>query len=195
MGSWLDAIPNLGVPGVPGVPPQKPTKKSGTPSEVCRVPGVPKERSSASEKSPKTVVEHPEHVEHRAGSKPTSKQEIRTTLNALHRRLSALDPYEVPKAFTLNRWASLVHDCWWLYETHCSRLVREGWSAIDLFGVVPGRAGQGGLANRLYGARNVLFDERGRAFWSRHGVRFSTARQACDALADADLRLVWELER
>lgn len=38
---WLDAIPNLGVPGVPGVEPQKTVGFAGTPWKSAGVPGVP----------------------------------------------------------------------------------------------------------------------------------------------------------
>lgn len=112
-----------------------------------------------------------------------------------HRHLSALDPYDAPDGFTLNCWAVLVHDCWWLYETHASRLVRDGWTAMDLFTVIPSQRGWGGLADRIQGARNVLLDDLAQAHWTRLGLKFSASLGIGEALRGSDARLVWELAK
>lgn len=122
-----------------------------------------------------------------------SEETARMILAEWHRRLSTLDVYEVPDGFDQQRWGTLLHDCWWLYESHASRLVRDGWTAMDLFAVIPMQRGIGGLADRLQGARNVLFDDQSKAHWTRLGVKFSTSRGIGEALRGSDARLVWEL--
>jgi hypothetical protein len=121
-----------------------------------------------------------------------SEETARSILADWHRRLSVLDVYEPPEGFDQMRWGTLVHDCWWLHETHASRLVRHGWSALDLFAAMPLQRGWGGLADRLQGARNLLFDDQG-AHWTRFGVKFSTSRGVGKALQGSDARLVWGL--
>jgi hypothetical protein len=114
-------------------------------------------------------------------------------LSDWHRQLTVLDVYEPPEGFDQRRWGTLVDDCCWLYATHASRLVRDGWSAADLFAVIPSQRGWGGLADRLLGARNVLFDDASKAHWTRAGVKFSTSRGVGEALRGSDARLVWYL--
>lgn len=121
-----------------------------------------------------------------------SEETARSILAEWHRRLSALDVYEVPEVFEQQRWGMLVHDSWFIYETHASRLVRDGWTAIDLFAVVPLQRGIGGLADRLQGARNVLFDDQGKAHWTRLGVKFSLSKGIGEALRGTHSRLVWD---
>lgn len=123
-----------------------------------------------------------------------SEDEARSILRNWHRHLSALDVYEIPEGIDRNRWGVLVHDCWWLYETHASRLVRERWGAADLFGVLPNLPGAGGLADRLQCARRVLFDGN-RAVWSQLGVRSHICRGACEGHGRGGMVLVWELSR
>ena len=120
-----------------------------------------------------------------------SEETARSILADWHRRLSTLDVYEVPEGFDQQRWGTLLHDCWWLYEAHASRLVREGWSAWGLWAVLPSQRGICGLADRLQGARNVLFDNQGKAHWTRLGVKFSLSRGTGEALRGGDARLVW----
>jgi hypothetical protein len=122
-----------------------------------------------------------------------SEETARTILADWHRHLSALNVYEPPEGIDQNRWGMLVEDACWLYETHASRLVRDGWSALDLFGVLPSQRGWGGLADRIQGARNVLFDDQGKAHWTRHGVNFSISRGVGEALGGSGARLVWDL--
>ncbi|MFZ1742503.1 MAG: hypothetical protein WAT93_06590 [Pontixanthobacter sp.] len=79
-----------------------------------------------------------------------------------------------------------------LYENYASRAVRNGWSAHDLFGVLPWHPGWGGLCDRLQGARNLKMD-RDRALWSRRSIRDQTCRCAGDDLLASSLTLIWEL--
>ena len=187
MPNWLDSIPNLRVPGVPGVLPQKTAGAHGTRAKCEGVPGVQPEHLAISVNPQKSAMEHREHREHLI-----SEMVARKLLDEWHCYLAALDLHRVPEGFSLNRWAKLVEDCWWLYETHCSALVRDGWSALDLFGVFPMQAGWGGLADQVQGARTVAFDDTGRARWTRLGVKFWTVRGACEGLGVCDIRLVWD---
>ena len=187
MRDWLESIPNLGVPGVPGVPPQKSATSDGKHGVPAGVPGVPAEHLPIGTNPQKTGAEHKEHVAH-----GISEQAAKALLRDWHGHLSKLERYEPPEGFRIDPWAMLVEDCWWIYSTHCSRLVREGWSVLDLFGVFPHTPGGGGLADRLQGARNVLFTD-DRAHWTRSGVKFWTCRGACEGLEKSGLVLVWEL--
>jgi hypothetical protein len=110
-----------------------------------------------------------------------------------HGRLSALDPDQPPDGFTRNRWHQLVDDSHWLYSSFASQLVREGWSALDVCGVLPWREGGGVLLDRLQGARNLKLDGEGRAFWSHYGVTSQTCRGMGETLVSSGLILIWEL--
>ena len=50
--------------------------------------------------------------------------------------------------------------------------MRNGWTALDLFGVRPGFPQRGGLADLLNGARNLKLSG-GKAYWSHLGAPFS----------------------
>jgi hypothetical protein len=113
-------------------------------------------------------------------------------LREWYAHLINLDVYLPPDGLDQMRWGRLLHDCWWLYETHASRLVRDGWTTMDLFALVPSQRGIGGLADRLQGARNVLFDGQSKAHWTRLGVKFSASRGIGKALLGGDARLVWD---
>jgi len=121
-----------------------------------------------------------------------SEEAARAILADWHRHLSALDAYESPEGLDQRRWAMLLEDASWLYEAHASRLVRDGWGAMGQWAVMPSRRGWGGLADRLQGARNVLFDDQG-AHWRRFGVKFSASPGIGGALCGSDARLVWDL--
>jgi len=114
-------------------------------------------------------------------------------LREWHRHLSALDFDTPPVGFTPQRWRQLCEDAWWLYENFASQLVREGWSALDVFGVLPWREGGGVLLDRLQGARNLRLDDGGRAFWTVHSVTLVTSRGMGEHLASSGLVLAWEL--
>lgn len=184
---WLESIPNLGVRSVPGVPPQKTVILDGKPRVSARVLGVPAEHLSNIKKSQKSQAEHTQHLEH-----GISEQVAEVLLDDWHKRLTLLDVYEIPQRIERNRWGQLVLDCWWLYETHASRLVHEGWSLSDLWGLFVNLPGGGGLADRLQSARNVLLDG-DQAMWSRSGIKHLAHRGACDGHERNGMRLVWEL--
>ncbi len=89
-------------------------------------------------------------------------------------------------------WQQACDDACWIYENFASRAVRDGWSAHDLFGVLPWHLGWGGLCDRLAGARNLKMEGE-RAAWSRFGVRDWTCRGAGDDLVSSGLVLIWEV--
>ena len=114
------------------------------------------------------------------------------TLREWHSLLAPLPFDSEPDGFTLPRWRQLHDDSWWLYENFASRAVRDGWSALDLFGVLPWRSGWGGLCDRLQGARNLKMAGP-KAIWSRWGVPDWTCIGAGDALTSSGLVPIWEL--
>lgn len=106
-----------------------------------------------------------------------------------HKRLSAIDQFTTPPGWAMHDWLKLTDDAAWLYENHASYAVRNGWSALDLFGVRAGMPKRGGLADLIDGARNLKLSG-GKAYWSHFGVPFSInigCGQGCV--------LLWELER
>jgi hypothetical protein len=167
------------------------SENGGIVGEMDGCPAVPppKDRDSG------TVAPKPGHsAGQQAGQSGILDERIAAAkLREWHARLSQLDVYEPPEGFDKMRWGTLLHDCWWLYETHASRLVRDGWTAADLFLVLPSQRGWGGLADRLQGARNVLFDDRGLAHWRRRGEKFSVGRGIGESLHDGGYRVVWSL--
>jgi hypothetical protein len=162
------------------------SKSGGIPGQMGKCPAVPPPRAQDSGTVGLIPGQH-------AGQSGILDERIAVAkLREWHAHLSKLDVHDPPEGFDQMRWGTLVHDCWWLYETHASRLVRDGWSAMDLLGVLPSYRGWGGLADRLQGARNVLFDDQGQVHWARLGVKFSASRGAGEALQGSDARLVWE---
>lgn len=114
-------------------------------------------------------------------------------LKLWHGKLSALDHLTSPPHWSLGRWLDTVDASLWLYETFASQLVREGWTAADLFGVLPAYPGEGGLADRMGTARNLkLLD--GVAHWKAlDGVHKQFPRGGGVDLAKGGLRLIWEI--
>lgn len=55
-----------------------------------------------------------------------------------------------------DRWRRLVEDADWLLEHFGNAAARDGWSALDLFGVMPGRDAWGGIADRLRASRSLV---------------------------------------
>ena len=108
-----------------------------------------------------------------------------------HRHLAPLDFDCAPDGFARNRWRELCDDSWWIYENFAAQAVHDGWSAQDLFGVLPFRPGWGGLCDRLQGARNLKMGGE-RAAWSRFGVKDWACRGAGDDLIASGLVLIWE---
>jgi hypothetical protein len=64
----------------------------------------------------------------------------------------------------------------WLYENFASQAVRDGWSALDLFGVDVAEPGEGGLAAdaaswRSWGASKIYLRGSGQGLvtlWEAH---------------------------
>ena len=108
-------------------------------------------------------------------------------LRTWHGRLSKLDLASVPDGFTPGSWADLCDDAWWLYETHASVAVRQGWTAQGLWGVRVGYPIGGGLAQYLRTGRKVMLAD-GAAFVSLSGV---TSRRTPGM--GSGLPLIWEL--
>lgn len=110
-----------------------------------------------------------------------------------HAKLSALDHFTSPSGWSLNRWLDTVDTAMWLYEEFASQLIRGGWSAADLFGVIPSYPGEGGLADRMGKARNLkLLD--GVAHWrTPHGLRKQFPRGGGVDLAKGGLVLLWKV--
>ena len=79
-------------------------------------------------------------------------------LRTWHKRLSALDALKPPACLSSADWEDLCDDSWWLYETHGSYAVRNGWGAEGLFGVRVDYAPGGGLAQVLRRSRLLEFD-------------------------------------
>lgn len=121
-------------------------------------------------------------------------QDPARVLKVWHSHLSALDFNRAPEPFELNRWRQIVEDAHWLYETWAAQLVRDGWSAHDIFGVLPWLPGGGVLLDRLQGARNLKL-EGGKAYWSWpwSSVVMQTCRGAGDGLVSSGLVLAWEI--
>ena len=108
-------------------------------------------------------------------------------LRTWHKRLSALDALKPPACLSSGEWEDLCDDAFWLYETHCSYAVRNGWGAEGLFGVRVDYAPGGGLAQVLRRSRSLEFDGP-IAHVTRFGVAI-TRNPACGY----GLPLLWEV--
>jgi hypothetical protein len=158
---WLDRIPDLGVPGVPGVQPQKSATFGRTPVNRAGVPGVPEYRHGTpgtpagtpafSAKPLNYKDEHREHPEHRQNA-----HQRYTDVAALREGLQRLDSRVPLHGVGFGRWGVLVDDADWLFEHFAKRAATDGWSAADLFGVLPGHDAWGGVADRLQGSRSLV---------------------------------------
>jgi hypothetical protein len=179
---WLDAIPNLGVPGVPGVQPQKTATLSGTPAEVCGVPGVPEHLTRtpgtpAGTPEPSTKLlncneEHTEHQEHRKSQQPSADDapkppEPLSPMEALRicrLGLGSLDAEKPLHGLSIQRWDQLRVDSSWLLDLYAAQAFRDGWTVGELFGLwwwddagsMKLKDGWGGIADRLRGSRSLV---------------------------------------
>ena len=172
---WLDAIPNLDAP----------EHRDGTPRGT---PGTPAGTPQNTVNPLKIKEEHREHPEHRKKGVPSA------ILRDWHEHLSTLDDLDPPTGYDLNWWTQAVRDACWIYENFASGAVRAGWSAHDLFGILPWHPGWGGLCDRLRGARNLKMEVDGRkAVWSSWRVQDWTCAGAGDDLITSGLTLIWEL--
>ena len=97
--------------------------------------------------------------------------------------LMRLDPTQPLHGLGPVRWAGLLDDGDWLFENYAMRAATDGWSMPDLFGVLPGRDGWGGIADRLRGSRSLVMSS-DVARWRRviNGVPESFARGLGDTV-------------
>ncbi|WP_209348701.1 hypothetical protein [Pontixanthobacter sp. CEM42] len=109
-------------------------------------------------------------------------------LKQWHSGLIAVDEFTAPVGVTMAHWLDLIDDAHWMYENFASQAVRQGWKALDLFGVVPDEVGVGGVADRLAGARNLKMHS-DVAVWSNFGVSRYYERGRCEGF-----HLLWELK-
>lgn len=129
-----------------------------------------------------------------APPRPISEAQARSTLRQWHRWLSPLDEHAPPTGFDPERWRVLKDDGWWIYECFASQAVHTGWSALDLFGVLPADHKLGGLVARLQGARNLKMGGQ-IAKWSSWGIADWTCATAGESLISSGITLIWELPR
>lgn len=188
MSDWLDVFANSGVPGVPGVPNSNFKHLVGFRGVPAGVPGVLHNTPEHQENRSKLLKNREEHPEHHKRANPSA------LLRDWHRHLSALDERQPPAHFDPARWWQMVEDACWVYENFAGQAVRDGWSALDLFGVLPFDVTLGGLVPRLAGARNLKMD-RDRAIWSNWGVRDWTCRGTGDGLMTSGIVPLWGMQK
>ena len=70
--------------------------------------------------------------------------------------LASLDASRAAWGLVLLRWNELLGDARWLADHFGQQSAREGYSTLDLFGVLPGRDGWGGIACRLRASRSLV---------------------------------------
>ena len=70
--------------------------------------------------------------------------------------LARLDVVQPGHRLERGRWGQLLADADWLLDNFSEQASRDGWSALDLFGVLPGRDGWGGIADRLCASRSLV---------------------------------------
>ena len=70
--------------------------------------------------------------------------------------LAGLDANRAEWGLDRLRWNELLGDASWLLDHFGQQAAREGYSTLDLFGVMPGRDGWGGIACRLRGSRSLV---------------------------------------
>lgn len=121
-----------------------------------------------------------------------SDAKARVLLREWHSKLEPLAGLPAPDGLERERWCELVGDAWWVYERFGSQLVRQSWSALDIFGIVPGETHLGGIIARLYGSRNLKL-EGIRAIWSCNGSRDWACVGGTDCLSIKGIRPLWSL--
>lgn len=122
---------------------------------------------------------------------PLDEGAAKARLREWHAHLSRVDEFASPPGWPLNGWLRVVDSSCWLYENFASEAVRQHWSALDLFGVMPAGPGNGGLADRMRDARNLKLSD-GRAAWSSFGVPSRFCRGG--SLDLPGIVLLWEVQ-
>lgn len=106
--------------------------------------------------------------------------------------LEKLDGFQPLGGIDRRRWWHLYEDACWLFNEFGEPAARDGWSGLDLFGVLPCQPGWGGLADRLRGARNLKLAD-GRARWTHGGRPDQWNRGSSLPLIGSGLVLMWEI--
>ena len=70
--------------------------------------------------------------------------------------LTALDANRAPAGIGPDWWRTVLAHALWIARNHAEAAAALGWSASDLFGLAD-YPGEGGLADRLEGARRLAF--------------------------------------
>ena len=107
-------------------------------------------------------------------------------------RLNKIDAFTSPPGWTLDQWLRAVDASTWLFENFAEQAVRSGWSALDLFGVLPKHNGVGGLADRIGDARNLKMSD-GLATWASVGTSHKLGRGWGDYAEG--IVPIWEVNR
>ncbi len=115
-----------------------------------------------------------------------------SVLREWHGHLVAIDDCHARAGFSIMWWQQACDDAHWIYENFASRAVRDGWSAHDLFGVLPSYPGWGGLCDRIKGARNLKMAGP-KAIWFNWAVPDWTCIGAGDQLITSGLVSIWEM--
>lgn len=83
--------------------------------------------------------------------------------------VSALDPRKPLAGHDARGWFNLVEcSVWWL-DNFGWQAALDGWQTHDVFGVIPGSPGAGGLIDRLGTSRPLVMEGR-RSRWRSFGV-------------------------
>ena len=88
--------------------------------------------------------------------KPSLARDPFATAKQWRSNLAGLDANRVEWGLDRLRWREVLRDAGWLLDHFGQQAAREGYSTLDLFGVLPGRDGWGGIACRLRGSRSLM---------------------------------------
>jgi hypothetical protein len=93
----------------------------------------------------------------KSGSKiAPAKPAKAANLGSCKAALGRLDATMALHGLDTTRWGQLLRDADWLLDNFAARAAQDGWSAADLFGVLPGHDAWGGIADRLRGSRSLV---------------------------------------
>lgn len=80
-----------------------------------------------------------------------------------------LDARKPHPGFDPQRWRNLVDASFWWIEHFGRQAALDGWQTGDVFGVIEGHPGAGGLIDRIGTSRSLVMDGK-RARWRSFGV-------------------------
>lgn len=80
-----------------------------------------------------------------------------------------LDPRKPLYGYGPRLWFNLVEASLWWEEHFAGRAALDGWQTGDVFGLIAGETGNGGLIDRIGTSRSLVM-EGGRARWRSFGV-------------------------